>query len=259
MKNIIMFDIDNTLFDHYKHEVPASTIKALKLLQKHDNLIGLASGKYPQYIETFLKPFGINITTYVAFNGNYVVYQNQLIYDNPLPPALTIKFEKYCLKNNLPFVYVTTAGVLTKFWHNEIIAAYYNYFSNTTTVKPVSSVDYPRIYQLSVMISKENEQQIISLFPEFAFIRINPFGMNVVLNDGLKEKGLKKILAYAQIDSTKLIAFGDDLNDIGMLKLAHIGVALGNAAEEVKEVATFCADHISDDGIYKACQALKLF
>ena len=46
-----------------------------------------------------------------------------------------------------------------------------------------------------------------------------------------------------------IIAFGDDYADIGMLKMAGIGVAMGNAIEAVKEIADVVIGTNDEDGI----------
>lgn len=46
-----------------------------------------------------------------------------------------------------------------------------------------------------------------------------------------------------------IIAFGDDYADIGMLELCGLGVAMGNAIEEVKERADFVIGSNDEDGI----------
>ena len=48
------------------------------------------------------------------------------------------------------------------------------------------------------------------------------------------------------------MSFGDGGNDISMLRHAAIGVAMGNAKEEVKQVADYVTASIDDDGIAKA-------
>ena len=54
------------------------------------------------------------------------------------------------------------------------------------------------------------------------------------------------------------MAFGDGDNDIEMIKFAHIGVAMGNADNEVKENADFITDSIDHDGIEKALIKFKI-
>lgn len=66
-----------------------------------------------------------------------------------------------------------------------------------------------------------------------------------------KENALCKFKDYFNIEMTDIIAFGDDSNDIDMIKTAGIGVAMGNAIDEVKSVADFICDTNDADGIAK--------
>ena len=52
-----------------------------------------------------------------------------------------------------------------------------------------------------------------------------------------KAEGLKQTAARMGIDPSKIMAFGDGENDIGMLKLCGYGYAMGNALDSVKKVA----------------------
>lgn len=50
-------------------------------------------------------------------------------------------------------------------------------------------------------------------------------------------------------DRKDIIAFGDETNDLQMLDYAGVGVAMGNAAESVKNVANVVTASNQDDGI----------
>ena len=56
-----------------------------------------------------------------------------------------------------------------------------------------------------------------------------------------------------------VVAFGDGSNDVEMLKEVGMGVAMGNAVEELKVVADMVTDSIGEDGVWKACKKLNLF
>lgn len=68
------------------------------------------------------------------------------------------------------------------------------------------------------------------------------------------KKGISKgnSLSKLGFDMDEIIAFGDSVNDIDMLKSAGIGVAMGNALEEVKQVADYITKSNDEDGIYYA-------
>jgi hydroxymethylpyrimidine pyrophosphatase-like HAD family hydrolase len=48
------------------------------------------------------------------------------------------------------------------------------------------------------------------------------------------------------------MAFGDGGNDISMLKFVKIGVAMGNAGDNVKEVADFVTEEVDNHGVEAA-------
>ena len=72
--------------------------------------------------------------------------------------------------------------------------------------------------------------------------------------EGGKPVGMQKILDYYGIDQKDTIAFGDGGNDMTMLEFAEIGVAMGNANDEVKSHADYVTDTSENDGILKAFQ-----
>ena len=54
----------------------------------------------------------------------------------------------------------------------------------------------------------------------------------------------------------KSICFGDGSNDVQMIKEATIGVAMGNACQDAKEVSDFITLSCDDDGVTFACEKL---
>ena len=57
---------------------------------------------------------------------------------------------------------------------------------------------------------------------------------------------------YTDISMDKVIAFGDNYNDIEMLKAVGLGVAVANANEEVLQIADAVTDTNKNDGVAKA-------
>lgn len=64
-----------------------------------------------------------------------------------------------------------------------------------------------------------------------------------------KENAILKICEFCGISVAEVIAFGDDSPDIGMLRLCGLGVAMGNAIEEVKAAADIVIGGNDEDGI----------
>ena len=77
---------------------------------------------------------------------------------------------------------------------------------------------------------------------------------NIEINSREATKGvaLKKLAQYLNISAPQTMAFGDDTNDITMLRQAGIGVAMGNAYDEVKKEADYVTDDCNSGGVAHA-------
>ena len=64
-----------------------------------------------------------------------------------------------------------------------------------------------------------------------------------------KENAIMKITEVCGLDTESIIAFGDDFADIGMLELCGLGVAMGNAIDEVKNKADIVIGSNDEEGI----------
>jgi len=69
-----------------------------------------------------------------------------------------------------------------------------------------------------------------------------------------KASALKKILKILKTGSKDIMAIGDSESDLGMIKLAGIGVAMGNASEVIKTAADFIVKDNDHDGVSEAIE-----
>ncbi len=76
-----------------------------------------------------------------------------------------------------------------------------------------------------------------------------PNYINVFNRKAGKTYGLKKILEYLNLSPHQIMAVGDGENDLGMIQMAKIGVAMGNASFKVKSGADFVTLDNDQDGL----------
>ncbi|MCK5806950.1 MAG: HAD family phosphatase [Mycoplasmataceae bacterium] len=76
--------------------------------------------------------------------------------------------------------------------------------------------------------------------------------LDIVSRNSRKDIGLIKIARYYGIDMDNVVAFGDGLNDLEMLSIAGVGVAMDNASDKVKQEANAVTQHSNDnEGIHR--------
>lgn len=65
-------------------------------------------------------------------------------------------------------------------------------------------------------------------------------GLAIITHEeAVKSKAVDALADYWNIEQNEIVAFGDDTNDIDLLEHCAIGVAVGNALDEVKAVADY--------------------
>ena len=76
-------------------------------------------------------------------------------------------------------------------------------------------------------------------------------------SEASKWTAISNLANKMNIKTENIIAFGDDTNDIEMIKNAGIGVAMGNADEQLKNIADFITDTNQNDGVAKFLGKMK--
>ena len=79
---------------------------------------------------------------------------------------------------------------------------------------------------------------------------------DVVQRGVSKATGLARLMKRLGVDASDVVAFGDAGNDIEMLRLAGTGIAMGNAAPEVKAVADRVCEPCRSQGVLRVLEEI---
>ena len=90
-------------------------------------------------------------------------------------------------------------------------------------------------------ISKFGQYRDRILNKEYEYLSIVPYNTN-------KSNAIKFLSNYLSIDNTDVMAIGDNLNDVDMVKSSGVGVAVANAYSELKDVAKYTTQNSASDG-----------
>ena len=116
------------------------------------------------------------------------------------------------------------------------------------------SVQKVQMHFLTEQERKAMQPKLEKLWPDMALS--SSFINNIEINslDATKGAALAFLCDYLGVDVSQSMSFGDGTNDISMLKAAGIGVAMGNAMDEVKVHADYVTDTCDNDGMAKAIE-----
>lgn len=255
MKKIVFFDIDGTLLDQEK-KLPRSTKKAIQLLKENGVFVAIATGRAP-FMFTSLKK-ELDIDSFVSFNGQYVVFENEAIYKNPLEQSELERFLLDTKTNEHPLIFMNELTMKATTHYHPFIETSMGSLLFPHPDEDKSFYVQNEIYQ-SLLFCKENEETFyFEKYPEFDFIRWHPYSVDILPKGGSKAEGIKKMIDRLGFDLKDVYAFGDGLNDLEMLKAVGTGVAMGNGVPEAKALANFVTTDVSEDGIWNGLKEVKL-
>ncbi|MTT31976.1 Cof-type HAD-IIB family hydrolase [Terrilactibacillus sp. BCM23-1] len=248
-EKIVFFDIDGTIYD-FEKKIPESTKKAIFELQNMGIVTAIATGRAPFMFKDLRDE--LNIHTYVSFNGQYVVHNNEVVYKNPLNKKALFHLAKQALANEHPIIFQNEETMKTEsIEHPYVIEG----------IKSLRIKDFPSndnvqvfhqendIYQALLFYTEDQNMNYPKMYPDFNFVRWHPCSVDVLPSNGSKANGIKQLLKLLNLNVEQSYAFGDGLNDREMLSYVGQGIAMGNAEEETKKVASWVTKPVDQDGI----------
>ncbi|MGG3466503.1 Cof-type HAD-IIB family hydrolase [Neobacillus pocheonensis] len=255
MKKIVFFDIDGTLLDHEKN-LPLSTKRAIQLLKENGVFVAIATGRAPFMFESLREE--LDVDSFVSFNGQYVVFENKVIYENPLHEIGIEKLYQDALMNKHPLVFMNEKTMKASVQHHRFIETSMGSLNFLHPEEDARFYVNRKLYQSLLFCESQDEPLYFDAYPEFDFIRWHPYSVDVLPKGGSKAEGIKKMIEQLGFELKDVYAFGDGLNDLEMLKEVGTGVAMGNGVPEAKKLADIITSDVSNDGIWNGLKELQL-
>lgn len=253
MIKAIFFDIDGTLVSFNTHRVAASTKEALRILRKKGIKVFVATGRQIHAIDNLGL---LQFDGYITLNGSYCLEgKDNVIYKRGIPDEDIRSLIHYQQETEaFPCAFVYENNTTINFTNEDTASILRLLNFPEIPVRALEEYDGEEVFQLIAFFKEGQERRIMEAIPHCESTRWNPLFTDVVPKGSSKAVGMDQILAHYHIDLRDSMAFGDGGNDIPMLAHAGIGVAMGNAGEEVKQAARYVTSSVDEDGIMKALQ-----
>ena len=249
------FDVDGTLLSYKTRQVLPSARAAIAKLQEKGILCIVATGRH--MIQMSKLPVGdIPFDAFVMLNGQLVLDKQQnMLFGTPIEG----KAKEFLIENfnnhTFPAVIVEENDMYLNCVTDHVLEVNE---AMTIALLPRSRYKGGQIYQICAYLKPEDEYLVAPIAEECVFTSWHYGGKDIIAGGGGKMVGIRRYLELMGIAPEEIIAFGDAENDLDMIRFAGIGVAMGNASEEVKAVADYVTEDIDDDGIEKALKHFNL-
>ena len=234
---LLCTDLDDTLLTTDKR-VSDENSKAIEYFKSEGGLFTFATGRVPQGAKLMLNYVHPNAPM-VCFNGAaiYDFNDEKLLWAStaPGPQAgenISLRLV-YCSSDKIYFCKVNQ-----KVREHQVLEDLPDNFLDYHDIKE----DWVKV----LFMVEENEiQQIrdaIANSPfvnDYEFVQSSPWYYELLPKNASKGEGLMHLADLMNVDRSNTIGIGDNENDLALVKMANVGVAVSNAVDEVKEVADF--------------------
>jgi hypothetical protein len=258
-KHMIALDLDGTLLTDEK-KISPRTKAVLEAAKADGHILVISTGRPHRASINYYHELGLT-TPMVNFNGALIHHPTNRNWDalhNPMPIRTAHKIIEACydldvrniLAEVLDDVYLDSydsrlVGFFDEVKHDPpyIVGS----LKQKLEEDPTSILIYPEDEKLN-----ELKQHLDDYHAEVIEHRKwgAPWNVIEIIKKGMnKAVGLHKVAHYFDIPEDRIIAFGDEDNDLEMIDYAGVGVAMGNAIDELKGIAKHVTKTNEEDGI----------
>lgn len=257
MPYLIAIDSDGTL-RHSDGSISDRTKKIVQKLVRKGNIITICTARPRYHTLKISEEIGIN-RFLISSNGTEVYdnLNNKIIYSAYLSP-------KYCKKIYLD---VENIGIRAIFVCDNIEYATGFIRNDSQILLNENNIDNMFAKNIKqIMIIGKNKEKIKKYKNKVKKYNLNiidtsndakeEIWFSIISNKASKGIALKKLAEHLSIPMCKTVAIGNDNNDLSMIQVARVGVAVENATDELKKEANYITDSNDDDGVAKYLEKL---
>jgi 5-amino-6-(5-phospho-D-ribitylamino)uracil phosphatase len=258
-QHLIALDLDGTLLSDAK-EISTKNKQILQRAMDEGHIVVIATGRPHRASIQYYQELGLK-TPMVNFNGALIHHPADKKWDvlhNPMSKRTALSIVQACYDLDVHNVLAEVKdNVYLDKYSQEIIDIFYQTTDDTPFV--IGSLKSKLNEDPTSLLIHPKEEHIHTLrdhLDEFHAEVIEhrkwgaPWNIIEIVKKGInKAVGLQKIAHYYQIPQDRIIAFGDEDNDLEMIDYAGVGVAMGNAIEPLKNIANHVTVTNEEHGI----------
>jgi len=268
---LILSDIDGTILDD-ENKVDSDLKETIAKLRAQDIPFVLASARSPEGMFPIAKELDVIDNPIACYNGALVVKDIQAKnYSTILNHELDIaEVEKIIAIVQQKFPQVSINLYSGSDWYVERFDQWVKIEADITKLSP-QEVDINEliidhkvpIHKLLLISDADETARLLQYLKEnnlseSSFYLSKPNYLEITNSNVSKEKALRELAKNYDLSLEQTMTLGDNFNDVPMLKIAGLGVAMANAPVEVKKCANVVTETNNQNGVSKAIEKYVL-
>ena len=255
---LIFFDIDGTLIGDWSHIMPESAVRAVAAARKNGHICAVNTGRTKKLVEPDMEKLA-GFDAFLMGCGTMITYREKTLFHRTFTQLEAEEIIEALLHHGIDAVLEGCENnfhdrpdrIRTKTFRDFVDRfAQENYGSFLEAAgnfdKFYAYVDDPARMKA---FEREFQGRLDFVDRKRGFFEIMPKGCS-------KASGMEFLANELGIPMKETAALGDSSNDIPMLRCAHIGIAMGNATDDVKKEAAYVTTSLEEDGVWNALKWL---
>lgn len=262
--SIVFLDIDGTLLDS-GHNISPNTKRLLNRLEKRGVPVILCSARYPDGVEFVVRQAELR-SPIVCYGGALILDEDRsILADTGIEVQTAVRFKRFVDER---FPELITSTYLYNVWladdaENPVIRRETDIIQcralSGNLEAAAQSMDH--VHKLLCMGPPariiELQKAAAPLFPEVGLLSSGAAYLEILPRGVSKRTAMETLQAHYHLGPESAVACGDHFVDLEMLRYAGLGVAMGNAPEEVKAAADRVTATNDEEGVYIALKNLR--
>ncbi|MEG0077531.1 HAD family hydrolase [Anaerorhabdus sp.] len=270
MKHIFL-DIDGTFLNPKNNEVPQSTLDAINQAIENGHCVYLCTGRPTSSMKRF---FQYSLSGFVCAGGSYIKIGDSVLFEKTLSKDEIKHVQNVCDQNHCGYVlegkeynYNSKLGAIQfmEAMKSNSFGTTWDEVANELGMKWLDEFEDDEIFKVSfysteVEVIERMRKELGSKFNlaytvkgpnEMIEVEIFSAGCN-------KADAIKRVVEHHNQSLDDAIGIGDSMNDYEMIQECNPGIAMGNACQEVKDIADYITKDVDQDGIEHAFKEFNL-
>ena len=247
----VFLDIDGTLFSHASVSVPPSALQAVRKAREQGVLVFAATGRHRLEMED-MPLQDVRLDGWITVNGAVCYNDEGIFHAEPVPREdMRILYSR--LQNDpFPVIFFEKDRMYMNIHDEEVRRQQAEIHTGLPDCEDISRILTHDIYQYVPWAKPEIWDPVEAQMKHIRSTRWTDLALDVMSDKAGKAAGIQAACRTFGIDPACTIGIGDGPNDIELLRACGLGIAMGNACDQLKETAAGVTGDIDADGLLQA-------